>query len=65
VYGTKDPTIGSADLEIGSAFHLMLGSGLTLLPVVEDDRLMGVVLRVDLMQAMMLDADELGAAHAG
>ena len=38
----------------------MLSSGLTLLPVVEDDVLAGVVLRVDLMQAMLMDA---GATH--
>jgi CBS domain-containing protein len=45
-----------ADTEIGEAFHRMLGSGLTILPVVADDRLAGVVLRVDLMQALMMDA---------
>jgi CBS domain-containing protein len=61
VYASKEPTVASADTEIGSAFHLMLGSGLTLLPVVEDDRLMGMVLRVDLMQAMLLDADDLAS----
>jgi CBS domain-containing protein len=31
-------------------------SGLTILPVVEDQRLSGVVLRVDLMQAILADA---------
>ncbi|MBX3120325.1 MAG: CBS domain-containing protein [Fimbriimonadaceae bacterium] len=56
VYATKEPTVMSSDTEIGDAFHRMLMSGLTILPVVEDNRLSGVVLRVDLMQAMMMDA---------
>lgn len=55
VHASKDPTTAHPDTEIGEAFHLMLNSGLTLLPIVEEQRLMGVVLRVDLMQAMMLD----------
>jgi CBS domain-containing protein len=57
IHATKDPTCAGPDLEIGDAFHLMMSSGLTLLPIVEDDRLMGVVLRTDLMQAMMMDAE--------
>lgn len=57
VYASREPTVASADTDIGDAFHRMLSSGLTLMPVTEDDRLMGVVLRVDLMQAMMLDAN--------
>ncbi len=60
VYGSQDPICLSADTEIGEAFHRMLSSGLTILPVVEDDVLAGVVLRVDLMQAMLMDA---GVAH--
>ena len=56
MHASKEPMTAPADLEIGEAFHRMLASGLTLLPVVEDDRLMGIVLRVDLMQAMMMDA---------
>jgi CBS domain-containing protein len=55
VHGTPDPTTMPADTEIGEAFHRMLNSGLTLLPVLDDGRLAGVVLRVDLMQAMLLD----------
>jgi len=55
VHASKDPTTAHPDTEIGEAFHLMLNSGLTLLPVVEDRRLLGLVLRVDLMHAMMLD----------
>ena len=57
LHASKDPTTAPADLEIGEAFHRMLASGLTVLPVVDDARLMGIVLRVDLMQALMLDAD--------
>lgn len=56
VYASKDPITMSPDTEIGDAFHKMISSGLTLLPVVEDKRLSGIVLRVDLMQAMMMDA---------
>ena len=54
-FGTASPTTASPDMEVSDALHLMLNSGLTVLPVVEDDRLSGVVLRVDLMQAMLLD----------
>jgi CBS domain-containing protein len=56
IHGTREPTMASADLEIGEAFHRMISSGLTILPVVEDGRFAGVVLRVDLMQAMLVDA---------
>lgn len=54
-YATKDPATESPDTDIGEAFHRMRNSGLTLLPIVEDGRLCGVVLRVDLMQALLLD----------
>lgn len=56
VYASKEPTTMPPDADIGDAFHRMLNSGLTLLPVVEGGRLLGVVLRVDLMQAMLMDA---------
>ena len=55
-FGTGEPTTAGPDMEISEALHLMLSSGITLLPVVEDSRLTGVVMRVDLMQAMLLDA---------
>lgn len=55
VYMTPDPTCLSPDTEVGEAFHVMLRSGLTLLPVVEDDKLSGIVTRSDLMHALMLD----------
>ncbi|MBI1755835.1 MAG: CBS domain-containing protein [Fimbriimonas ginsengisoli] len=58
IHASKDPATASPDAEIGDALHKMLSSGLTLLPIVEDDRLAGVVLRVDLMQAMLLDLAE-------
>ena len=54
-YATKMPTTATADTEISEAFHKMIMSGLTLLPVTDLGRLVGVVLRVDLMQAMLLD----------
>lgn len=60
-YATKDPTTLPADAEIGDAFYKMVMSGLTILPVVEDDCLAGVVLRIDLMQAMLYDAVETRA----
>jgi CBS domain-containing protein len=56
IHASKDPTCAEADLEIGEAFHRMLSSGLKLLPVVDEGRLIGVVLRVDLMQALLCDA---------
>ena len=55
-FGSQDPTTMEPDTEISDAYHRMLSSGLTILPVVEDGRLIGVVLRVDLMQAMLTDA---------
>jgi CBS domain-containing protein len=55
VYASKEPTTATADTEIGDAFHRMLMSGLTILPVTDAGRLSGIVLRVDLMQAMLLD----------
>lgn len=55
VYGTAHPTIATSTTEISDALHLMLMSGLTLLPVVTEGVLDGIVLRVDLMQAMLMD----------
>ncbi len=55
-FATKDPTCATPDEEIGDAFHRMLSSGLTILPVVEDGNLAGIVLRCDLMQALLMDA---------
>ncbi len=55
IYGSQEPTAVLADTEIGEAFHKMLSSGLTILPVIDDERMAGIVLRVDLMQAMLLD----------
>lgn len=55
-FASKDPVTASPDLEISEALHLMLSRGLTLLPVEDQGRLYGLVLRVDLMQAMLIDA---------
>jgi CBS domain-containing protein len=62
-FGSAQPTTASPDMEVSDALHLMLNSGLTLLPVVESDRLCGVVLRVDLMQAMLVDAAQKSEAE--
>ncbi|CAN5642882.1 hypothetical protein BH11ARM2_BH11ARM2_11180 [soil metagenome] len=58
VHASKEPIRTHADQEISDAFHLMLSKGITLLPIMEAERLMGVVLRTDLMQALMMDAAE-------
>lgn len=54
-FATQDPATASPDMEVSDALQLMLQSGITLLPIVEESRLYGIVLRVDLMQAMLLD----------
>ncbi|MBL8060557.1 MAG: CBS domain-containing protein [Chthonomonas sp.] len=54
-FSTMQPTTANPDTEVSDALHQMLSSGITLLPVVEHDRLLGIVLRVDLMQAMLMD----------
>ncbi|MBL8087509.1 MAG: CBS domain-containing protein [Chthonomonas sp.] len=56
-YGTANPTTAPIGMEISDALHLMLMSGLTILPVVDGDIFRGVVLRVDLMQAVLLDGN--------
>jgi CBS domain-containing protein len=55
-FATRQPIVGEATMDVGDAFHRMLSHGITLLPVVEDGALAGVVLRMDLMQAMCVDA---------
>lgn len=55
-HASLSPTTAGPDMEIGDALHRMLSSGLTILPVVEEGLLSGIVLRVDLMQAMLMDA---------
>jgi CBS domain-containing protein len=57
-FATKDPVTAPADSEIGEALHLMLSRGITILPVLDEKKLAGVVLRVDLMQAILMDAGE-------
>jgi CBS domain-containing protein len=59
IYASKQPTTADVNQEISDALHKMLASGLTLLPVTDEGRLAGVVLRVDLMQALMMDAASL------
>lgn len=55
-HASLEPTTAGPDMEIGDALHKMLSSGLTVLPIVEEGMLSGIVLRVDLMQAMLMDA---------
>ncbi len=55
-YATTEPVVAKADMEISDALHLMLDRGLTCLPVTRDDILVGIVLRVDLLQALITDA---------
>ncbi|MBL8047914.1 MAG: CBS domain-containing protein [Chthonomonas sp.] len=57
-YATLNPVTEHVDAEISNALHKMLVSGLTILPIVEDEYFMGVVLRVDLMQALLMDRSE-------
>lgn len=52
---TVDPTTMTPNTEISDALYQMLQSGLTILPITEENRLIGIVLRVDLMQALLLD----------
>jgi len=56
-YGTSEPVCLDAGVEIGEAFHKMIGSGLTIIPVLEEGQMAGIVLRVDLMQALLLDSE--------
>jgi len=55
-FASADPTVSTPDAEVGEALHMMLSHGITVLPIVEDGTLSGVVLRTDLMQAMLVDA---------
>jgi CBS domain-containing protein len=66
-FATTSPTVASPDTEVGDALHTMLSSGLTVLPVVEEGRLNGIVLRVDLMQAILSSSahDLADAGQAG
>ena len=55
-FATKEPHVAEMDMEISEALHLMLSKGISLLPVVQEKTFAGVVLRVDLMQALLMDA---------
>lgn len=55
-FATTKPTTATPDLEVSDALHLMLSNGISILPIVEDNNLCGIVLRVDLMHAMLLDS---------
>lgn len=54
-FATLKPTTAELSMEVSEALHLMLTQGFTILPVVYEDRLAGVALRIDLMQALLTD----------
>jgi CBS domain-containing protein len=54
-HASKSPKTADVSMEISDALHLMLSSGITLLPITDEGRLAGIVLRTDLIQAMMMD----------
>ena len=56
IFASKDPNSADVNQEISDALHHMLASGTTILPVTDMGRLAGVVLRIDLLQALMMDA---------
>lgn len=55
-FGTPEPTTANPSMEVADALDLMVSQSITLLPVVMEGKLAGMVLRVDLMQALLLDA---------
>jgi len=55
-FATPEPYCASPETEISDALLEMFRQSITILPVVEEKRLHGVVLRVDIMQAMLLDS---------
>lgn len=55
IYASKDPVLARPEMEISDALHLMLSRGITILPVCDDTTFFGIVLRTDLMQAMLTD----------
>ena len=57
-FGTPTPTTANPAMEVADALDLMISQGLSLLPIVMERRLAGVVLRVDLMQALLMDASQ-------
>lgn len=56
-FATSNPTCISSRAEISDALDKMFSSGLTILPVIEENVLLGIVLRVDLMQALLMDIE--------
>lgn len=57
-FATKDPTTARPEMEVSDALHLMLSTGITVLPIVDGAQFAGLVLRVDLMQAMLVDLSQ-------
>ncbi|MFM9874085.1 MAG: CBS domain-containing protein [Fimbriimonadaceae bacterium] len=55
LFATEKPTVATPNTEISDALYLMLNQGLTILPIVDETILIGIVLRIDLMQALLMD----------
>jgi CBS domain-containing protein len=62
---SPDPVCAAPEMEVSDALQMMLSQGLTVLPISEDSRLIGMLLRVDLMQAMLMDLTPPPTAPAG
>jgi CBS domain-containing protein len=54
-FATRQPITADIGEEVSEALHRMLTRGLSVLPVVHETRLSGIVLRADLMQALLMD----------
>ena len=55
-FATPDPYMAHPETEISDALLEMFRRSVTILPVVENQKLQGIVLRIDLMQAMLIDS---------
>lgn len=54
-FASPKPTTMTPNTEISDALHAMLQSGLTILPVTDQQILVGICLRVDLMHALLIE----------
>ena len=52
-FAQRSPRVASVNDDVEECLRLMVEEDIKLLPVVADQRLMGVALRVDLMQALL------------
>jgi CBS domain-containing protein len=54
-FATTQPATADVGAEVSDTLHQMLTQGLTAMPVTMGGRLAGIVMRMDLMQAMLMD----------